>query len=325
MYNKFMAKRKVLVTGGAGFIGSHLVDRLMDRGEHVVVVVDNFNRFYSPKIKSANIASHLKQNNFFLHKLDIRDQNGLKEVFSKYRFDCVVHLAAMAGVRPSIEKPILYADVNLLGTINLLEQIRHFSVKRMVFASSSSVYGERSGPFRESDSTDEQVSPYGATKKAGELLCHTWAHLYGVQTTILRLFTVYGPRNRPDMACFKFLEALMKGRPIMRFGTGETGRDYTYIDDVIDGLVAAIDTPFNWEIINLGNSSPVKLNDLIKTIETVTGKKANINELPLQPGDVKLTFANISKARRLLSYSPTVTIKEGIDRLFSWYSDTFVK
>ena len=320
-----MAKRKVLVTGGAGFIGSHLVDRLMDRGEHVVVVVDNFNRFYSPKIKSANIASHLKQNNFFLHKLDIRDQNGLKEVFSKYRFDCVVHLAAMAGVRPSIEKPILYADVNLLGTINLLEQIRHFSVKRMVFASSSSVYGERSGPFRESDSTDEQVSPYGATKKAGELLCHTWAHLYGVQTTILRLFTVYGPRNRPDMACFKFLEALMKGRPIMRFGTGETGRDYTYIDDVIDGLVAAIDTPFNWEIINLGNSSPVKLNDLIKTIETVTGKKANINELPLQPGDVKLTFANISKARRLLSYSPTVTIKEGIDRLFSWYSDTFVK
>lgn len=314
----------ILITGGAGFIGSHLVDRLVKQDKNVVVV-DNFNRFYSPKIKSANIASHRKHSNFFLHRLDIRDQSGLKEVFSKYRFDCVVHLAAMAGIRPSIEKPILYGDVNVLGTLNLLEQIRHLSVKRMVFASSSSVYGERSGRTRETDSTDEQISPYGATKKAGELLCHTWAHLYGIQTTILRLFTVYGPRNRPDMACFKFLQALMKGRPIMRFGTGETGRDYTYIDDVVDGIEAAIGISFPFEIINLGNSLPVTLKTLIETLEKETGKKARINQLPLQPGDVLLTYADIAKAKRLLGYSPKVGFSEGVEHLYSWYRDTFIK
>jgi len=313
-----MKRQTILITGGAGFIGSHLVDRLIDRGD-IVVVVDNLNRFYSPKQKRANIAHNLKGDRFYFQKADIRDRSRLQDIFSRYRFDCVVHLAAMAGVRPSIEKPLLYADVNVLGTLNILEQIRHFSVKQLVFASSSSVYGERSGPFRETDSTDEQISPYGATKKAGELLCQTYAHLYGIKTTVFRLFTVYGPRNRPDMACFRFMDALMKGRPITRFGKGDSGRDYTYVDDAVDGLIAALGKPFAFEILNVGNSSPVKLNTLIQTFEALTGKKARINELPLQPGDVSLTFADISKAKRLLGYSPSVPLQKGLERLYAWY------
>lgn len=311
--------KTILVTGGAGFIGSHLVDRLMDRGENVVVV-DNFNGFYSSRQKQRNIAEHKGRPSFFLHKVDIRDTNALREVFSMYRFDCVVHLAAMTGVRPSIEKPELYADVNVMGTLNLLEQIRNFSVPHLVFTSSSSVYGNRKkGPFRETDRTDEQVSVYGATKKAGELLCHTYAHLYGIKTTILRLFTVYGPRNRPDMACFKFVDALTKGKPILRFGKGNTGRDYTYVDDVVDGISAAVDMPFKFEIINLGNSSPVKLNKLIKTMEKAIKKPAKIKELPPQPGDVELTYADISKAKRLLNYSLKVKLRKGLMRLYAWY------
>ena len=314
-------RQTILITGGAGFIGSHLVDRLIDRGD-IVVVVDNLNRFYSPKQKRANIAHNLKGDTFYFHKADIRDRRRLQDIFSRYRFDCVVHLAAMAGVRPSIEKPLLYADVNVLGTLNILEQIRHYSVRQLVFASSSSVYGERSGPFRETDSTDEQISPYGATKKAGELLCRTYAHLYGIRTTILRLFTVFGPRNRPDMACFRFMDALVKGRPIMRFGKGETGRDYTYIDDIVEGLMAAVKKSFDFEIINLGNSSPVTINTLIHTLETVTRKQAKINALPQQPGDVNFTHADVSKAKRILGYSPKVRLHEGLKRFYSWYTNT---
>lgn len=316
-------KKIILVTGGAGFIGSHLVDRLMDRGD-AVVVVDNFNRFYSPKRKHENLSHHEDRENFYLASADIRDANAMKRLFSKFHFDCVVHLAAMAGVRPSIEKPLLYADVNVLGTLNILHQIKHFAVPQLVFASSSSVYGNRSrGPFKETDRTDEQISPYGATKKAGELLCYTYARLYGIKTTVLRLFTVYGPRNRPDMACFKFLDALMKGKSLVRFGGGNSARDYTYINDIVDGIEAAIDRPFQCEVINLGNSRPLKLNSLLKTLEKITGKNAKIDNLPLQPGDVRITYADISRASRLLGYSPRMKLREGLEHMSSWYSHVF--
>jgi UDP-glucuronate 4-epimerase len=314
-----LAPRTVLITGGAGFIGSHTVEALISRGD-TVVAVDSFNRFYSPKQKENNLSQVKNHKNFYLYKVDIRDEAELKEVFSKHYFDCVVHLAAMAGVRPSIENPRLYADVNVVGTTNILENVRTSGVKQFVFASSSSVYGNRqTGPFKETDPTDDQVSPYGATKKAGELLCHTYAHLYKIKTTILRFFTVYGPRNRPDMACYSFTDAIMKDRPIMRFGPGDTGRDYTYVADTVSGILSAIDHPFDFEIINLGNSTPVKLNDLIKTIEKVTGKKANVNELPLQPGDVDLTFADTTKAKKLLGYEPQTKLHQGVHNLFDWY------
>jgi len=315
--------KKILITGGAGFIGSHLTEKLLERGD-IVIVVDNFNRFYSPKRKSENLIRSKRSKKFFLQKADIRDKAALKSIFSKYSIDVVVHLAAMAGVRPSIENPKLYADVNVLGTVNVLEQIKDFGIKQLVFASSSSVYGNRSkGPFKESDETDEQISPYGATKKSGELLCHVYAHLYGIKTTSLRFFTVYGSRNRPDMACFKFVDAMMRNRPIMKFGKGVTGRDYTYIDDIVDGIVCTIDKPFDFEIINLGNSLPVKLNKLISTIEKAVGKKAKIKELPIQPGDVELTFANIDKANKLLDWKPKTKLKNGINNLIEWYKDIY--
>jgi len=315
--------KKILITGGAGFIGSHLTEKLLERGD-IVVVIDNFNRFYSPKRKRENLKRAKISKNFFLQKSDIRDRAAIKSIFSKYSIDVVVHLAAMAGVRPSIENPKLYTDVNVLGTVNVLEQIKDFGIKQLIFASSSSVYGNRSkGPFKESDETDEQISPYGATKKSGELLCHVYAHLYGIKTTSLRFFTVYGPRNRPDMACFKFVDALMRDLPIMKFGKGETGRDYTYIDDIVDGIVCSIDKPFDFEIVNLGNSSPVKLNKLIKVVEGAIGKKAKIKELPIQPGDVELTFANIDKANKLLDWKPKTKLKNGINNLIEWYKDIY--
>lgn len=314
-----MSKKNILVTGGAGFIGSHLSERLVNQG-HQVVVIDNLNRFYSPKKKRDNISLLEKKSNYSFYKVDIRDTTELKRVFNKYLFDCVVHLAAMAGVRPSLENPSLYADVNVTGTANILELTKKYNVEQFIFASSSSVYGNRAkGPFREQDDTDQQVSPYGATKKAGELLCRVYSETYGQKVTILRFFTVYGPRNRPDMACYKFVEAVMNDKPIMRFGAGDTGRDYTYIADIVSGIKAAIDKPFDFEIINLGNSDPIKLNDLIRQIGKTTKRQARINELPLQPGDVLLTFADISKARKLLNWQPKTNIKKGLKHLIDWY------
>lgn len=311
-------KKTILVTGGAGFIGSHLCEQILKRGDRVVVI-DNFNRYYPPAIKQQNLASFKSNPAFTLFTGDILDKKLLKNVFEKHQFDVVVHLAARAGVRPSLENPKLYAEVNVAGTALLLEELRQAGVRQLILASSSSVYGNRTqGPFKETDLTDNQISPYGATKKASEMLAHVYAHLYGIQTTVLRFFTAYGPRNRPDMAMFQFMQALLTDKPIMQFGDGTTGRDYTYINDLVDGILAAVDKPLGFEIINLGNSQPVLLKDLITTMEQITGKKASLNQLPLQPGDVALTYADIDKARNLLKWQPQTDLRSGLTSLYQW-------
>jgi UDP-glucuronate 4-epimerase len=304
-----------LITGGAGFIGSHLTDKLLARGDQVVII-DNFNDYYNPQIKRNNIKHHLSNPSFHLYEGDILDAAFVDEVIEKHQPQCVVHLAARAGVRPSLENPKLYYDVNVMGTLNVLEAMKKHEVPQLVFASSSSVYGNRAqGPFKETDNTDAQVSPYGASKKTGELLCHTYAHLYGIKTTCLRFFTVYGPRNRPDMACYLFTKAIMDEQPITMFGDGSTGRDYTFVDDTVSGIIAAIDTPLAYEIINLGNSSPVLLKDLIATIEKISGKKAAVTTKPQQPGDVQLTYADISKAKLVLGWEPKTSFEAGLKSL----------
>ncbi len=310
--------KTILVTGGAGFIGSHLVDKLIDRGDSVVLI-DEFNDYYNPKIKRQNISQHAHNPNFKLYETDIRDSITINQIIETHKPDCVVHLAARAGVRPSLQDPKLYYDVNVMGTLNVLEAMKQNNVPQLVFASSSSVYGNRaSGPFKETDNTDAQVSPYGASKKAGELLCHTYAHLYGIKTTCLRFFTVFGPRNRPDMACYLFTKAILDQKPITMFGDGSTGRDYTFVDDTVSGILEAIDQPFAFEIINLGNSSPVLLEDLIASIEKVAGKKANIIPGALQPGDVQLTYADISRAKLLLGWEPKISLEAGLKSLHTW-------
>lgn len=313
--------RTHLITGGAGFIGSHLADKLLDRGDQVVVI-DNFNDYYNPQIKRNNISHHHSNPLFHLYEGDILDAAFVDEVIEKHQPHCVVHLAARAGVRPSLENPKLYYDVNVMGTLNVLEAMKKCEVPQLVFASSSSVYGNRStGPFKETDNTDSQVSPYGASKKAGELLCHTYAHLYGIKTTCLRFFTVFGPRNRPDMACYLFTKAIMDEESITMFGAGSTGRDYTFVDDTVSGIIAAIDTPLAYEIINLGNASPVLLKELIASIENVSGKKAAVNTKPQQPGDVQLTYADIGKAKSLLGWEPKTSLEVGLKSLHTWMVD----
>jgi UDP-glucuronate 4-epimerase len=315
-------RQTILVTGGAGFIGSHLCEALLKRGDRVVAL-DNFNRYYSPRRKRANLSWCHTQERFELIEGDIRDKGTLALVFERFRFDTVVHLAAMAGVRPSIENPALYAEVNVVGTTLLLEEVRKSAVPQFIFASSSSVYGNRTqGPFCETDATDNQISPYGATKKAGELVCATFAHLYGIQTSCLRFFTVYGPRNRPDMANYLFINALLENKPIMQFGDGHTGRDYTYVADTVAGIMAAIDHPNRFEIVNLGNSQPVRLRELIDVMERVTGKKAHINTLPLQQGDVELTFADTTKAKQLWGWQAKTPIEVGVTQLYQWMLKT---
>lgn len=310
--------RTFLITGGAGFIGSHLTDALVQRGD-AVVILDDFNEYYDPNLKRKNYSKHAHNPNVVLVEADIRNSEVVENIVQKHQPQCVVHLAARAGVRPSLVDPKLYYDVNVMGTLNVLEAMKRHKVPRLVFASSSSVYGNRtSGPFKETDNTDNQVSPYGASKKAGELLCHTYAHLYGIKTTCLRFFTVYGPRNRPDMACYLFTDAILKGQPITMYGDGTTGRDYTFIDDTVAGIMAAIDNPFAFEVINLGNSSPVLLKDLITTIEAVTGNKASIKPQPKQPGDVDLTFADITKAKALLGWEPKISLEAGLKSLHAW-------
>ena len=311
-------KKLWLVTGGAGFIGSTLCEKIIK--ENRVVVVDNFNRYYSPLWKKRNVSKIKNHSDYYLIKADIRDENALKDIFSRFTIDGVIHLAAMAGVRPSIENPKLYTEVNVTGTTLLFEQMRKAQVKRLIFASSSSVYGNRTmGPFKETDNTDCQVSIYGATKKAGELLCHVYASLYGINTIVLRFFTVYGPRNRPDMACYKFVKSISEGRPLIKFGEGNTGRDYTYVDDTVDGIMKAMEVESRFEIINLGNAKPILLNDVIKIMEKEIGKKAIINQLPLQQGDVGLTYADIEKAKRILKYQPKSDFRSGMEKLVNWY------
>ncbi|HUJ09597.1 MAG TPA: GDP-mannose 4,6-dehydratase [Verrucomicrobiae bacterium] len=306
---------KVLVTGGAGFIGSHVVERLLSRGD-TVTVIDDFNDFYNPTIKRDNIRGFANQ--VELVAADICTD--LRPMFAAQNFDTIVHLAARAGVRPSLEHPQLYTRVNIVGTQNLLELAREFSVKKFVFASSSSVYGvNQKVPFGEDDPIFKPISPYAATKLAGEALCHVYHHLYGMDMVCLRFFTVYGPRQRPDLAIRKFTAAICGAKPIDVFGDGSTRRDYTYIDDILQGVLACLDRPFGYEIINLGESRAVELRELVRLIEKATRKKAQVRQLPLQPGDVPVTYADISKAKHLLGYQPKIGIETGIEKFVDWY------
>lgn len=314
-------QKNILVTGGAGFIGSHLVDRLLGENDWKVTVVDDFNDFYSPEYKRANVSAHLENPNYRLREVDICDSENLRSIFAENEFDAIAHLAARAGVRPSLREPKLYAETNVNGTLNLLELAREFNVKQFVFGSSSSVYGiNRKVPFSEEDKIFQPISPYAATKAAGEFLCHTYSHLYPIRTVCLRFFTVYGARQRPDLAIRKFSQLILEGKPIPLFGDGTTRRDYTFIDDIIQGVRAAIDyDKSNHEIFNLGESQTVELNRLIELLEENLGKRAAINRQPMQPGDVPQTFADISKARKLLNYNPQTKIEEGIKKFVEWF------
>ena len=313
--------KNILVTGGAGFIGSHLVDHLLAEGDWAVTVVDDFNDFYPPEIKRNNVRLHEKNPAYKLIEADIRAQSALAPVFDETQFDAIVHLAARAGVRPSLKDPQLYTETNINGTLNLLEQARNHGVKQFVFGSSSSVYGINAKvPFSEDDPIRQPISPYAATKAAGELLCHTYSHLYDLRSVCLRFFTVYGARQRPDLAIHKFARLISQGKPIPVFGDGRTRRDYTYIDDIIAGVRAAIDfDQTNYEVINLGESRTVELKELISLLEQELGQKAIIDPQPLQPGDVPQTFADITKARRLLGYNPQTQIEDGIHRFVEWF------
>lgn len=308
---------KAIVTGAAGFIGSHLCERLLGEG-WAVVGVDNFDDFYDPKIKRSNIRTCLQNKQFRLVKADIRDAAGMNDVMGDGS-DVVVHLAARAGVRPSIAQPALYTDVNVNGTVVMLEAARKAGIKKFVFASSSSVYGNnKKVPFSEQDNVDFPISPYAATKKAGELICHTYHHLFGISITCLRYFTVYGPRQRPDLAIHKFARLIEQDKPIPVYGDGSMMRDFTYIDDIIDGTVAAINKCNRYNIYNLGESRPVTVIALIREIEKALGKKATIEYLPLQPGDVARTYADVTKAARDLGYSPNTNISAGLRRFVEW-------
>ena len=307
---------RTIVTGGAGFIGSHLVDRLLaERGE--VVVIDSFDSFYPEAVKRANLADASRHRGFRLVELDIRDRERVGELIEEVRPDTIVHLAARAGVRPSIEAPSRYVDVNVGGTVHLLEAACRIEPRpRFVYASSSSVYGDRpNAPFRETDSVDLPVSPYAATKKACELLAHTFHHLHGLPVTGLRFFTVYGPRNRPDLAIPKFASLIDQGKPIPVFGDGSTRRDYTYVDDIVDGIVRSIEHCRGHHLYNLGNSSPIELHEMIQILGEALGKTPILNRLPEQPGDVRQTYADVSRARSEIGYSPSTPFREGIARL----------
>ncbi|MGQ9917088.1 MAG: GDP-mannose 4,6-dehydratase [Bryobacteraceae bacterium] len=309
---------RLLLTGGAGFIGSHLAEALLRRGAELLIL-DDLNDYYDPALKRANLEEVRRAGAFeFVHG-DICDAPLVGSLFARFRPGTVVHLAARAGVRPSLEQPALYQRVNVEGTAVLLEAARRHGVERFVFASSSSVYGATSRvPFSEDDSVRAPISPYAASKIAGEALCHVYSHLYGIRIACLRFFTVYGPRQRPDLALRKFAQLIAAGRPVPVFGDGTTGRDYTYIDDIVAGILAAMDHGARFEVFNLGNSSPVLLKDMIATLERVLGRSAIIDRRPLQPGDVPITYADISKARRLLGWTPRTPLEEGVRRMVAW-------
>src|SRR6059058_5661850 len=309
---------RILVTGGAGFIGSHLVEKLLAAG-HEVVILDDFNDFYDPQIKHANIAGFAKD--VTVYHVDLRDGESVRNLFHREKVNAIVHLAARAGVRPSIQYPRLYYDTNVIGTLHLLEAARVTGVQRFIFASSSSVYGaSKTIPFSEEESLTQTLSPYGATKIGGEFLCSTYSHLYQMRVVALRYFTVYGPRQRPDLAIHQFTRRIYAGQPIDQFGDGNTRRDYTYIDDIIQGTMAAFnyDGPL-YDVFNLGESQTIQLKDLVLAIENVVGKKAKVNRLPEQPGDMPLTCADISKARKLLGYKPTTKLSEGLQKFIDWF------
>ena len=306
----------VLVTGGAGFIGSHVAEKLLARGDEVTVL-DNFNDFYDPALKRENAAA-LKGARVVTG--DIRDEGLVAELFLEGSFDAVVHLAAMAGVRPSLQDPLHYADVNVRGTLILLEELRKRPTTRFLFASSSSVYGENEKvPFREDEDIHRPVSPYAATKRAGELLAYTHHHLYGIPTSCLRFFTVYGPRQRPEMAIHKFVDLVHRGKPIPFYGDGSTRRDYTYVDDIVDGVLKALDHCAGYEIYNLGESATTSLSELVALIGETTGLEPALDRQPMQPGDVVVTYADVSKARAKLGYDPRTPVRDGLERFVDWY------
>jgi len=308
---------RALITGAAGFIGSHLCERLLADG-WTVVGIDNFDDFYDPQIKRRNISECLKNKNFQLIKADIRDDEAMGEIIGG-DVQIIVHLAAMAGVRPSIAQPLLYADVNINGTMVLLELAKKYEVNKFIFGSSSSVYGNNEKvPFSEDDNVDFPISPYAATKKAGELICHTYHHLHGVSITCLRFFTVYGPRQRPDLAIHKFAKLIEQDKPIPVYGDGTMMRDFTYIDDIVNGIVAAMDRCDGFNIYNLGESQPITVNDLIAEIEKALGKKAVRQSIPPQPGDVERTYADITKSVRELGYDPKTSIQTGLANFTTW-------
>jgi UDP-glucuronate 4-epimerase len=310
---------RVLITGAAGFIGSHVTETLVAEGWDVVGL-DNFDPFYDPAIKRENLRGLKRSKLFRLVEGDIRDPQALESAAAGGTFDAVIHLAARAGVRPSLAQPRLYADVNLAGTVELLEFVRRKEVPRFVFGSSSSVYGEREGsPFREEDNVDYPISPYAATKKAGELLCYSYHHNHGIATACLRFFTVYGPRQRPEMAIHAFTRSIEQGEPITVYGDGQSRRDYTYIEDIVNGIVAATERSKGYRVYNLGNHRTVELRELIRLLEDLLGKKAEIQNLPVQPGDVPLTCADIQRAQEELGYSPTVPIERGLELFVEWY------
>ncbi len=312
----------VLVTGGAGFIGSHLTRRLLGRGDRVTNL-DEFNDFYDPALKRANVQPFLGQDTYALVEGDIRDRDLVDSLFRDGRFDSVVHLAARAGVRPSLAEPILYEETNCIGTINLLEAARHHGPETFIFGSSSSVYGiNEKIPFSEADEINKPISPYATTKRTGELLCYNYNHLYGLRTACLRFFTVYGPAQRPEMAIHKFTNLIANGEPITMYGDGNSQRDYTYIDDIIDGVIASLDLAPSFEILNLGGAETTSLSDLVQWIGEELAVEPQIEYLPDQPGDVPITYADVSKAERLLGYSPKISIREGIRRFVAWYRES---
>ena len=320
------------VTGGAGFIGSTLSEKLLSLGNKVVVI-DNFCDFYNPKIKENNVKELLKNPNFKLYRNDIRDREAVKKIFDENKIDVVMNLAAMAGVRPSIENPCLYQEVNCLGLQNILEEMKLHNVKNGVLASSSSVYGNcKEVPFKEDMIVDYAISPYAATKKANEVMAHVYHKLYDMNIIMLRFFTVYGPKQRPDLAINKFTRLMLEDREIPMFGDGTTSRDYTYVDDIVDGIIKSCEYTLNnekvYEILNIGNSSPTSLKEMINTIARVLEVEPKIKQLPMQPGDVDRTYADITKAKKLIGYEPKTTFEEGIRKFINWYKenkDLYVK
>jgi UDP-glucuronate 4-epimerase len=310
-----------LVTGGAGFIGSHLCEQLLAQG-HSVVALDNFNDYYDPRLKRRNVEPLLLRPGFKLIEADILEMARLQEIFGQFSFDAIIHLAARAGVRPSIAQPLLYEQVNVLGTMQLLEMARQHQIPKFIFGSTSSVYGEnRKVPFSEDDPVDNPISPYAATKKAGELICYTYHHLHGLKVSCLRFFTVYGPRQRPDMAIHKFTQLIAAGQKVPMFGDGTTKRDYTFITDIVDGICRALEHCSSYHLYNLGESRTIELRSLIELIAKSLGKEARIERLPLQPGDVPITYADVSRAQRELGYQPRTDIEPGVRLFVEWFKE----
>ncbi len=310
---------RILLTGAAGFIGSHLCEQLLGRGD-TVLGLDSFDDFYDPAIKRRNLQEAQTHPQFRLVEGDIRNGELLEQIFAEHRFDCVIHLGARAGVRPSIAQPLLYQDVNLRGTNQLLEAMRKAGCRKLVFASSSSVYGNNSKvPFSEKDPVDHPISPYAATKKAGELMCHSYHHLFGMACACLRFFTVYGPRQRPEMGIAKFVRSIDRGEELVLFGDGSSRRDYTWIEDILQGITKVLDSDFSWDVVNLGESRTTTLIELVGHMEKALGKKARLRHVDMQPGDVLQTFADLEHARRTYGYDPQTTVAKGIPDYVDWY------